>query len=151
MAPRLKVFTWSDGFHAFTVATTSRPKALQAFGSKQDLFATGLAAEVGDGPDYEAALESPGEVVQRGLAIDVGKIEKAPRRKTSKPPTAAQRRRVDALSERLESLDAAHATEMADLEMEEEDLRRRRDAAETAYERARRKVTDDLKAARAKL
>ncbi len=25
---KLKVFTWSDGFHAFTVATTSRPRAL---------------------------------------------------------------------------------------------------------------------------
>ncbi|MBD3836801.1 hypothetical protein [Brevundimonas sp.] len=151
MAPRLKVFTWSDGFHAFTVATTSRPKALQAFGSKQDLFATGLASELSDGPDYKAALKSPGEVVQRGLAIDVGKIEKAPRRRTTRAPTAAQRRRVEALAERLAALDVAHETEMADLEKEEENLRRRRAAAETAYEKARREATDDLKAARAKM
>ena len=74
MAAKLKVFTWSDGFHAFTVATSSRPKALEAWGSKQDLFATGLASQLSGGPDYEAALASPGEVVERGLAIDVGKI-----------------------------------------------------------------------------
>nr|WP_314435032.1 hypothetical protein [uncultured Brevundimonas sp.] len=45
MAPRLKVFRWSDGFHAYSVAVSSRPKALSAWGSGQDLFATGLAAE----------------------------------------------------------------------------------------------------------
>ena len=73
MAKRLKVFTWSDGFHAFTVAVSSRPKALEAWGSKQDLFATGLASELSGGPDYEAALAAPGEVIERGLAIDVGK------------------------------------------------------------------------------
>ena len=77
MAAKLKVFTWSDGFHAFTVATSSRPKALEAWGSKQDLFATGLASQLSGGPDYEAALASPGEVIERGLAIDVGKIGKA--------------------------------------------------------------------------
>lgn len=27
---KLKVFTWSDGFHAYTVATTSRARALAA-------------------------------------------------------------------------------------------------------------------------
>ena len=77
MAARLKVFTWSDGFHAFTVAASSRPKALEAWGSRQDLFATGLASELSGGPDYEAALAAPGEVIQRGQAIDVGKIAKA--------------------------------------------------------------------------
>ena len=77
MAKRLKVFTWSDGFHAFTVAASSRPKALQAWGSRQDLFATGLASELDGGPDYEAALAAPGEVIERGLIIDVGEIGKA--------------------------------------------------------------------------
>lgn len=42
MAARLKLFEWSDGFHTFTVAASSRPKALVAWGSGQDLFATGL-------------------------------------------------------------------------------------------------------------
>ncbi len=45
MAPRLKVFEWSDGFHRFTVAAASRPKALAAWGIHQDIFASGLARE----------------------------------------------------------------------------------------------------------
>lgn len=85
MAVKLKVFTWSDGFHAFTVAASSRPKALEAGGSKPDLFATGLASQLTGGPDYDAALASPGEVIERGLAIDVGKISKAERRSASGP------------------------------------------------------------------
>ena len=74
MAPRLKVFTWSDGFHPFTVATTSRAKALDAWGSRQDLFATGLASELSGGPDHDAAQASPRVVVERGLAVDIGKL-----------------------------------------------------------------------------
>ncbi len=91
MAKRLKVFTWSDGFHAFTVAVSSRPKALEAWGSKQDLFATGLASELSGGPDYEAALAAPGQVIERGLAIDVGKIRKADGPKKAAGPSKARR------------------------------------------------------------
>ena len=91
MVPKLKVFTWSDGFHAFTVAASSRPKALEAWGSKQDLFATGLATQLAGGPDYEAALASPGDVITRGLAIDVGKISKARPKKAAGPPRPSAR------------------------------------------------------------
>ena len=45
MAARLKVFVTSDGLTDFVVATTSKPKALAAWGSHQDLFKTGLAHE----------------------------------------------------------------------------------------------------------
>ncbi|HEX7885706.1 MAG TPA: hypothetical protein VF474_06990 [Phenylobacterium sp.] len=41
MAARPKVFVTSDGLTDYVVATTSRPKALEA----QDLFKTGLAYE----------------------------------------------------------------------------------------------------------
>ena len=53
MAARLKVFTWSDGFHAFTVAASSRPKALAAWGVGQDLFKSGLARQIEQGPDHD--------------------------------------------------------------------------------------------------
>ena len=79
MAAKLKVFTWSDGFHAFTVAASSRPKALEAWGATQDLFKTGLAHEVEEGADRDAALASPGAVISRGLSVDVGKAEDASR------------------------------------------------------------------------
>jgi hypothetical protein len=109
MAPRLKVFRWSDGFHAFSVAATSRPKALEAWGSRQDLFASGLAEEIREGEDYEAALARPGEVVERGLVIDVAEIKPKPRSRTARKSAAdaARRRRVEAAEARLAEIDAS--------------------------------------------
>ena len=149
MAQRLKVFTWSDGFHAFTVAVSSRPKALVAWGSKQDLFATGLASELSGGPDYDAALAAPGEVIERGLSIDVGKIGKAAKPKKVSGPSKARRAKIDSLQAELEALDADHheadaafADRLKALESERVDLER--DHAER-----RKRLTAALKAARA--
>ena len=61
MAVKLKVFTWSDGFHTFTMAASSRPKALEAWGTSQDLFRTGLAQAVDEGADRDTALVSPAQ------------------------------------------------------------------------------------------
>lgn len=151
MAPRLKAFTWSDGFHAFTVATSSRPKALEAFGSKQDLFATGLASELSGGPDYDAAMAAPGEVIERGLAIDVGKITKAPKPRKAKGPTAAQRAKAEKLATQLEALDTEHAAAIAELDAAQAEIQKRRDVMERDHEKVRRTAAAQLKAARAKL
>ncbi|MBB5773100.1 hypothetical protein HNP47_003122 [Brevundimonas vesicularis] len=133
MAAKLKVFTWSDGFHAFTVATSSRPKALEAWGSKQDLFATGLASQLSGGPDYEAALASPGEVIERGLAIDVGKIGKA---KPAKPPgpSKAKAARIKKLNTALADLDERREAEVTDFEHQQTTLNKARQEAEATYE-----------------
>ena len=148
MAAKLKVFTWSDGFHAFTVATTSRPKALEAWGSKQDLFATGLASQLSGGPDYEAALASPGEVVERGLAIDVGKIGKA---KPAKPrgPSRAKAARIEKLKMALADLDKRRQAEMANFEERQAALNQARQEAEVTYEAERKSLAAALKKARA--
>ena len=148
MAAKLKVFTWSDGFHAFTVATSSRPKALKAWGSKQDLFATGLASQLSGGPDYEAALASPGEVVERGLAIDVGKIGKA---KPAKPrgPSRAKAARIEKLKMALADLDKRRQAEMANFEERQAALNQARQEAETTYEAERKSLAADLKKAKA--
>ena len=50
MAAKLKVWRWSDGSHADTVATTSRAKALAAWGVTRDLFKDGDAREITEGP-----------------------------------------------------------------------------------------------------
>jgi len=148
MAAKLKVFTWSDGFHAFTVATSSRPKALDAWGSKQDLFATGLASQLTGGPDYEAALASPGEVVERGLTIDVGKIGKA---KPVKPPgpSRAKAARIEKLKTALADLDERRQAEMANFEERQAALNQARQEAEATYEADRKSLAADLKKARA--
>lgn len=149
MAARLKVFTWSDGFHAFTIATTSRPKALEAWGSKQDLFASGLASELSGGPDYDAAIAAPDEVIERGLAVDIGKITKAKSRTTTSA-SKAQKRKQDALEKRLADLDTAHAQTLASLEDQVAEIERRRDETVGNHDRARAALVKELKAARRK-
>lgn len=147
MAPRLKVFTWSDGFHAFSVATSSRPKALEAWGSKQDLFATGLASELSGGPDYDAALASPGEVVERGLTIDIGKISK-PKPRTSAGPSKARRQKVAKLEAALEGLDADYQTTSADLDARQQALNDARAALDADHGKQRKSAVADLRKAR---
>lgn len=147
MAARLKVFTWSDEFHAFTVAVSSRPKALEAWGSKQDLFATGLASELSGGPDYDAALAAPGEVIQRGLAIDVGKIGKASKPKTSER-SKADKARIGRLEQKLAVLDTDHQHALASLDEEAERLGARRARLIEDHEQSRRALAAELKAAR---
>ncbi|OGN43452.1 MAG: hypothetical protein A2795_11870 [Caulobacterales bacterium RIFCSPHIGHO2_01_FULL_67_30] len=147
MAPRLKVFTWSDGFHAFTVAASSRPKALEAWGSKQDLFATGLASQLSGGPDHDAALAAPGEVIERGLAIDVGKIGKAARPKAARP-SKARRAKLERLQAELDRLDADHQAASSSLDDQFEALKAKRADLEQAYGARRKTLTRNLKAAR---
>ncbi|MGV9009983.1 hypothetical protein [Brevundimonas sp.] len=146
----MKVFTWSDGFHAFTVATTSRPKALEAWGSRQDLFASGLASPLTEGPDYEAALASPGEVIERGLAVDIGKILRS--RRPVRPLDAAReakaRARREALETQLAQLDTAHAEAVAEREEVLARIDAERGRAEASYETRRKAIVADLKKAR---
>ena len=156
MARKLKVFCYSDGFHSWTVATTSRAKALEAWGVKRDLFKDGSAREIDVGPDRAAALAAPGELIERGLSVDIGKVEKtkAPKAKT-RPVTAKSdakaRARVKALEAELEALDEAQAEEMAALEAEREALERRATDLAKRQRRARDDLKAKLKAARAKL
>ncbi|HWW12411.1 MAG TPA: hypothetical protein VN018_07835 [Brevundimonas sp.] len=148
MAPRLKVFTWSDGFHSHPVAVSSRAKALAAWGVEQDLFKSGYAREVTAGPDYEAAMASPGEVMRRGEAIDVGKV--SPTRKPSKPagPTAAQKAKVKKLEADLAELDLAWQAEEAELSEAREMLERKARQAADQHQRARATLRQKLSSAR---
>ncbi|WP_341024643.1 hypothetical protein [Brevundimonas diminuta] len=152
MAPRLKLFEWSDGFHIFTVAASSRPKALIAWGSDQDLFATGLAKEVHDSPDAEAAKASPGTVIERRLDVKLpaGAGKKGSAKKTKKP-SVADRKRVEEAQLALDDLDIMHgqASRRADEELQA--LRARRDEERTAYQAQREKLQARLETARAKL
>ncbi len=159
MAPRLKVFTWSDGFHAFTVAAPSRPKALAAWGMERDISASGLAREIREGADYDAALARPGEVIERGLAVDVGEV--APRRKTTKTkraapaaspvPSPAARERVRGLEAELKALERDQAAARRDLEAEATRVARALERLKQTQERERDRLQGRLDKARAAL
>lgn len=156
MARKLKVFCYSDGFHSWTVAAPSRAKALEAWGVRRDLFRDGAAREIQIGPDREAALAAPGELIERGLSVDIGEVErKQPRKAKPKPEKpksdAKARARVEALEAELTALEEAQGEETAALEAERETLERKAAALGKRQRKARDDLKAKLKAARAKL
>ncbi|WP_332657725.1 hypothetical protein [Brevundimonas sp.] len=153
MARALKVFSYSDGFHSWTVATPSRAKALEAWGVTRDLFKDGSAVEAPEGPDREAALKAPGELIERGLSVDIGRVEKtrAPKAERRRGPSAKDRARVELLEEELAELDAAQAGQTKTLEARRAELEREAEALARSQSKAREALKAKLKAARAKL
>ena len=151
MARAPKVFRYSNGLHAWTVATSSRAKALAAWGMTQDVFKGGLAEEIDDGPDRDAALKTPGEVIKRGLAVDVGEVERVRTPKAKAGPSEKDKARVKALEAELDELDAAQAGETAALEARRETLEREAETLERTQGQARDGLKAKLKSARARL
>lgn len=145
---KLKVFTWADGFHAFTVAASSKPKALAAWGIGADIFKSGLASELKEGADYDAALASPGEVIERGLSIDTGKITKAAK---PKPVSNKAREAVKALEAELDALDSDQAAATAEIDVRRAALEAEARALAATQDKTRKALMAKLKAARAKL
>jgi len=119
MAARLKVFVTSDGLTDYVVAASSKPKALAAWGSHQDLFKTGLAHETDDAALVKAATAQPGEVLRRaaGSRATLAKMKPA---KTEKPkpagPSKAALKKVADAEAKLAAADAAHSRELAELD-----------------------------------
>jgi hypothetical protein len=153
MAARLKVFCWSDGLHAYTVATHSRAKALAAWGFNRDLFKDGEAREIRAGADHDRALASPGVTVKRGLGASAGDVEAL---KPAKPkrqplrPTKADLERVAKLEAEMATLNKNEAAATAEIEREQQALDRKK-AKLSAELAARRTALDGwLQAARAK-
>ena len=156
MARKLKVFCYSDGFHSWTVAAPSRAGALAAWGVRRDLFKDGSAREIDVGPDRAAALAAPGELIERGLAVDIGQVERtrAPKAKPKpdKPKSDAKARaKVAVLEAELEALDETQAEETTALEAERATLERRAAGLARRQRKARDALKAKLKAARAKL
>jgi hypothetical protein len=144
MAARLKVFVTSDGLTDYVVATTSRPKALAAWGSHQDLFKTGLAHETDDAALVKAATAQPGEVLRRpaGSRAALAKLKpvKAAKAKPAGPSKAALKKVAD-LEAKLVAAEEASAAEL-------EELDARRAALEGKHAKAREKLEAQLAAAR---
>jgi hypothetical protein len=157
MAPRLKVFTWSDGFHRYTVAASSRAKALETWGFSRDLFKTGDAQQIASGDDYDEAIAHPGVSVERGLSIDTGKIRlKTPEPAKPKPaapkaPSARDLERISRLQAELEALDSDLENTKADIDSRRRALDAQLAKAQSDFKARRRDLTAKLDAARRKM
>jgi hypothetical protein len=150
MAPRLKVFVMSDGLTDYVVATSSKAKALAAWGVRQDLFKEGLAHEADDPELVAAATARPGEVFRRP-AHSRGELAKLSRAKPApkpKVPSKAALKKIADLEARLAMLAAAHDRARAGLATERAELERRAEAQDADYARRRAKLEAALSAAR---
>jgi hypothetical protein len=149
MAARLKVFVTSDGLTDYVVATSSRPKALAAWGVHQDLFKQGAARETDDPALVKAALAQPDEVLERpaGSAAQLKAI-KAPAPKKQREPSKAALKKVADLEAALEALEDRWAGQAAALQKAREDLDAREVREQAAHEAERAKLSGQLAKAR---
>ena len=150
MAPRLKVFVTSDGLTDYVVAASSKPKALAAWGSHQDLFKTGLAHETDDPALVKAATAQPGEVLRRPAGgrgeLDKLKVPKAKPKPAG--PSKAQLKKIADLEKTLAELDADHEKALGKLEQQRAALDRKAQALTEQHASQREKLEAALRAAR---
>lgn len=145
MARKLKTYTTSAGFFDLAVAAPSMKAALEAWGSRSNLFQHGFAKVSEDPKVVAATMAHPGVVLRRPVGsngafsehaelpseLPVGNAKRAPAKpapaKKREPPTKA----VDDRTER----EAARAFEK---EQKRRDAERRREEANRRKERERR-------------
>ena len=150
MASRLKVFVTSDGFTDYVVATSSRAKALAAWGARQDLFATGGAYETDDAKLAEAACARPGEVLRRPREMRPVKTRLRPQAAAPRRPgpTPAQVRKARDLEAKLTTAAAAYDAELRAIEAERAAIEARRARLESDYLALRHRLREALRQAR---
>lgn len=149
MAARLKVFVTSDGLTDYVVATTSRAKALAAWGVRQDVFKEGRAHETDDPELVKAAAAQPDQVLRRPSGgRDVLKALKVPRPAKPAGPSKAALKKVADLEARLSTLEAAHRRAAAELEGKKAVLDQELADLETDTAAKREKLEAALSAAR---
>ena len=161
MAARLKVFSTSNGLTESLIAVSSKAKALEAWGSRQDLFKQGLARETDDPASVELALARPGEVVTRSV-LEAGALEaalaalpktKKDKAKPGKPekkrgPSKEALERVAKLEAKLADHDARHRDALTELDRRRAELDDEERRLRGAYAAKRRDLDQRLSAAR---
>lgn len=145
MARAPKIFTWSDGFHRYTVAETSRAKALAAWETDRDLFKEGVAQENPDAPDANAALAAPGAVIRRAEAGLKAAVEKMPKPAKPKAPSqAVMKRDLERARAALDKLDREHEEAEVALEMRRRELEDEAADLRDAHEERRAKLAREV-------
>jgi hypothetical protein len=157
MAARLKVFVTTDGLTDYVVAATSKLKALAAWGSRQDLFKTGLAHETDDPELVKAATAKPGEVLRRP-ADTAGKLAKLKPAKTAPPrpvkaqkpagPSKAALKKVADLEKKLAAIDKERDQALRKIDQRRAALDREAEAVTSRFADERARYEAALAAAR---
>lgn len=145
MARKLKTYQTSLGFFDMAIAAPSMKAALEAWGSKSNLFHQGFASEVDDPEVIAATIAKPGVILRRPvgsygpfkeeaeLPSDLSR-EKVDDKSRKPRATAGKRslRRIDDRAARKAALAYAR-------EQKRRESRRRKEEAATAKQRERRK------------
>ena len=159
-ARKLKVFQAQFGFYDTVVAAPSQAAALRAWGTRQDLFASGDATETTDAAAIAAATAQPETPLRRAVGstdpfalepTSLPKVPDAQKKAAAKPlakskPAApakppADRSKLDAAEKAVRALDDGRKAEEADLRREGDELEARKEAAQAAYVEARKAAT----------
>jgi len=151
MAARLKVFVTSDGLTDYVVAASSKPKALAAWGSHQDLFKTGLAHETDDPALVKAATAKPGEVLRhpagaRGELASLKPAKKHPAKPSG--PSKAALNKIARLEKQLAKLEADRAADLAKIDDQRAVLDRQAEAVTSRSADRRKRLEAALAAAK---
>lgn len=160
------MFQAQFGFYDTVVAVPSKTAALRAWGTRQDLFASGEARVTNDEAAIAAATAHPGTPLRRAIGsgepfglepAGLPKLPDAPKSKpqkaqAAKPPAPARpqadRSKLDAAEKALKTLDERRKAEEAVFRKERADLEARISAAQNAYVAARKAATAQVVAAR---
>jgi len=160
-ARKLKVFEAQFGFYDTVVAAPSQAAALRAWGTHQNLFASGEARVTTDEAAVKAATEHPETPLRRAVGSNdpfelepksLPKVPDAPKRPPAlkakaaappkaKPQPAADRSKLDAAEKALRDLDDRRKAEETDLRQEEEALEAKKADAQASYVAARKAAT----------
>jgi hypothetical protein len=147
--PKLKVFQAHLGFFDTVVAAFSQKAALEAWGSRQDLFRDGTAA-IATGPDaIKVALEKPGVVLKRlsgstGAFLEQPPLPKStgghhrisvPRRPAQTIQKKPDRSKLEAVERALAKLQEERKRVNAGFAKREEALRNEQRARERDFEK----------------
>jgi flagellar biosynthesis GTPase FlhF len=158
MARNLKTYTTAAGFFELAVAAPSMKAALEAWGSKMNLFHHGLAKATDDRAVVSATMAKPGVVLRRPIGSNdpftehagpprkLAPIEPSRRqgqrsgqRPAQRPPAKdAEQPEVDAKAARKAERVARDAARAFEQERKRREAERRREEAAEAKQRERR-------------
>ncbi len=166
-ARKLKVFQAQFGFFDTVVAAASQTAALRAWGTHQNLFASGEAKVTTEDAAVAAALKYPETPLRRAVGSNdpfqlepsrLPEVPDAPQRGQAKPPSKAKpalarkpqadRGPLDTAEAALRKLDEARRRAEADLRRQQDELDAQKAEAQRAYVEGRKTAMAVVAAAR---